>query len=477
MAFLRNRLSVLGAAALALSLVACDKTGTKTDESAAKSLDNFAAGKTVTVNQCKGTQTDAAVGARWDARINFEPALKSSLSQAAQDRYKTRVKEYLAAIPLEIQKAYLDFGGQITLTSQAAAVCASGFEDPSKPNYVADARRDLESCYVFARGAGADANKQVMSVFHQVSAADAKDSFDANDKRIAHGGVRVFMGAFAQFFTRMNANDNTAEVAEGLKFKFANADSVKISGLKRKAASAFLVDIVKGKKYDLASLETLLGVGSAAALKGEILDANGNLKSGLSAVDLLSKATFKRSATDAVSAEQRAAREAQFQDFVAMEGLDSVECSDATQAVLAADFSGAKPHLEALRDALVEHARGMTVVSGGANLTEQAWETQTGSPTPSEGMQLTQGFYSGEQMMSRCQGCGCNCQGQCQCQGCQCCNGGCCCNQQPQPPTQQPNRPGLFQNNGQVAAAPAPVPLNPAMLTGGLALITGLLKI
>ena len=63
-----------------LGLAACDKSQ-KGDESSAKTLDNFAAGKTVTTNVCKGTLTDAATAARWDARINFEPAKRARLMQ------------------------------------------------------------------------------------------------------------------------------------------------------------------------------------------------------------------------------------------------------------------------------------------------------------------------------------------------------------------------------------------------------------
>ena len=396
---------------VAILLVGC-KAGPQ-NESEVKTLDNFAAGRTVSINRCEGGTDNSALLARWDRRINLSPALKRTLDPAAQDKYRSQVHSYIKTVPLQVQKAFLDFGGEIVLSAEAKKLCSARMADPQGNQYAAEARRQLEGCYLYTQGDQDTEleDQDLFAVFHQINPADVAEGFDENQKIIAHGGVRIFGLMYAQLFSKIAPN----KAADGRKYQFDVYDSLKVSSAKRHLANSFLVDVVKGQDFDLKTLEPLLGANSAADLTRVIKSASAE---DLKAIDFLGEYSFGDDGALTKGARELALM--RFEDFVFGESFDSYHCSKATLATMIRSFPRSKDAYIQAKEAVAQHIDSL----GGFGLTKFDESDTDGfnllgaanTYRQSNSFQASSGNQSFAQL---CQGEGCRyCPAQCNCRNC-----------------------------------------------------------
>ena len=335
--------------------------GCKRDEASSgqKTLDNFAAGKTVRVNECKGTSKVIFP----EDRIRFSGVeFASSLSKADRDRaegpYRAAVREYMSSLPEDMQRAFLNFGGSVLISDKAGELCGKPFSDPSSSQYTASARADLESCFIYARGGEGtmDQNQAIFTIVHKPDA-----------RAIRHGGVRVFGFLYAQFFPRLAKSPEGSSAAPYTFNNDAMQDESGFRPYKRRLATSFLTDVVDKGIYDLANLEPLLGSGAGAVIRRNI--------SADSSADPLADVSWLRPGETSLTSAEIDVRRDRFMDFVFAEAFDSMRCSEASVAVMKSEFP--KTHREflavdqailALSKILAESATPQSGASGNTGL-------------------------------------------------------------------------------------------------------------
>jgi hypothetical protein len=312
-----------------------------TENSGVKTLDNFAAGTTVSVNSCSGdvSESDGLLKKYWNQRIVINPNEATQLSAKAQEKYKDEVKKYLSAIPADVQKAFFNFGGQILLSSGGRDICSGKFSDSAAGQYLSENRRNIESC--MTQASDPEKGTNMFIIHHYLDLKDEnQNQGKENLKRIAHGGVRVFGLIYGQFFSKLIENPNDKQRASGVAFAFTNSDRMEWIHLKENLANRFIADMLikKDPRFKLTNLESQqLGQGSAAKIE-ELFKKDSN-------ANLLSAATFIFE--DNPSKEQIEARKMQFQDFVLGESFDSANCSNTSRGVFKASFAETQKYYSA----------------------------------------------------------------------------------------------------------------------------------
>lgn len=275
-----------------------------------KTLDNFAAGKNVRINECRGTEANTIP----DSKIILNSKIFTGVDGAAKvAEYRGYVKEYLTSVPKDLQRAFNALDGEILITDKAAELCGKSFADTGSDQYIAPERRTIESCFIYATNA-----EQTKSWFTVIHAPDAK--------AIRHGGIRVFGSIYSQFIPRMAAN---ADKTSPRKFILQENETQEFSSYKHKISAKFLADLNSQGVYDLNNLKSLLGDNVKATVTN-------NLKRGVDPLDgLVVKYGSDAPVTDAAKLNLIRKR---FDDFVFAEAFDSFRCSGKTVAVMKEEF-------------------------------------------------------------------------------------------------------------------------------------------
>lgn len=319
------------------------------DTSSVASLDNFAAGRTVTVNQCSGREDAAGLDDAWKGRIVFGSDVRTKLDAEMRQVYEADVREYLTSVPASMQRAFLALGGQVLLTEKAASLCGDPFADATSPQHVEKGREDFESCFVFAKGtAESTKDKAVFAIVHKVTAKDARTADgDLNRKRIKHGGVRAFSLLYVQLLSRM------ASGKVKNKLDFDAEDGTKFATMKTRLANRFLVDLSR-----IDGTMPVLGEGGAEKVRAAMLDGEGVIKQGVwdGTVRLVDALSFGL-------ADDKAARRKvlamQMEDAITAEALDSALCSDETRQTMADMFPRTASLVGDMAKLATEHATAM----------------------------------------------------------------------------------------------------------------------
>jgi len=293
-------------AATSLHYYGCKGGPAASSDSETKTLDNFAAGTTVYQNACVGSNSVSIS----EDRIRFDPKL--NLAGTERTAMRTAVKDYFSSIPPNMQKVFVEWGGEVLITPDANSLCTKLFSDKSSDQYVHKGRESTESCYIYAEG-----NSKSRAIFTIIHAPDLK--------AIRHGGVRMFGYMFSQFFPRLVKNEDAGATT---KYRVAREPSVMMSTFKLNLAESFLRDLVRGKRYDIANLDTFLGTGGGAAVKR-------NIDAGL---DPFSNLTWAFDGEGSVKNGPRQMRQARFEDFVFAEAFDSFRCSSSSVAKMKTEF-------------------------------------------------------------------------------------------------------------------------------------------
>jgi hypothetical protein len=305
---------------LAISASGCKVSSENTSQQ--KTLDNFAAGRTVRVNECKGSETVILS----NDRIKFSGAQFSGADgEKSKETHRAAVRDYMSALPREIQQTFINFGGQVLITERAAELCARPFSETGSPQFVAQGREQLESCFIYAKDPSAS-GAQSQAIFTIVHKPDVK--------AIRHGGVRVFGFLYAQFFPRLQRSPAGSAIPYTFNNKLLSDDSG-FRGYKSRIAASFLTDMVDKGTYDLANLAPLLGDGAAGVITE-------NVRSG--SADPLKNVTWRRKGESTLTLAEQDIRRDRFMDFVFAEAFDSMRCSSASVAVMKAEFP--KTHRE-----------------------------------------------------------------------------------------------------------------------------------
>lgn len=389
---------LLALASLCFFAASCmPKLGLK---SKTQSLDNLANGSSNrTINECKG---NVAALTEWDDKadpnqnnIVIGKDIAGSLSPEVQAKYKARVKQYLSAVPSEIQKGFLKFGGQIILTGQAEAKCNDTFsknkgDKPYQSYESADKNgKDnsgnalADSCFIYsvAEPGTPNAGQETTVILHQINVGEigvtslaGNAAYDRNEERLLHAGVREFGLIYSQFFSKLQAIDlKKGLVPHSGNFYLGQTDTTEMANVKENLANRFLLDVAlaeKTKKYNLDALEPLLGKGSAGLIRGIVSNTK---ESDLKSLKLLDVASFQyesdhldQLAGDKV-ASRKQSRMNQFKDYVMGEGFDSINCSDKSRDVLEKDFQMTKEVLvianQGIRDFAAKFINGYVDVN------------------------------------------------------------------------------------------------------------------
>ena len=373
-----NRLSVVASLSAAALVFGCIPK--KGSDSTNKSLDNLAAGQKITDNDCKASGVAPALLPEWQGRINFGTNLKTTVAKDVQDRYVKKVEQYLSAVPQDIQRAFLAYGGEILLSDVASERCGQAFRnDPKSLQYVSEAATQIDSCFIYANGVDgtATAGKAVFAIYHQINANEiiANSAIpDANEKRLMHGGVRSFGLLFSQFYAKLSPLDPKDLRPQAGRFKLEQVDTFAMSNVKEQIANRFLLDVAKSKRFKLENLEALLGKGSAKAIRDAVIDpATNGLRAGdVNALKPLDLATYLYDSEAQISPEQRQVRVQRMKDFAFGDAFDSRNCSDATRKVLKDDFDLTEAIYSQVDPALSEFARMLNQPSSALTASQPA---------------------------------------------------------------------------------------------------------
>jgi hypothetical protein len=438
------------------------------DLSKTKTLDNFAAGKTIADNQCKGTKSVVFPSSRIFVKD------KPCTGKNAQDKLCQSVKSYLTAVPEEVQSAFASLGGSIIVRSDAAKICSQPFSDKKSGQFINnDEAKLIKSCFFYGNAKNAVKGQEaVLSIIH-----------DADSKEIAFGGVRVFGYLFSQFLSRLDPVAKTNRSTPS--FELMGSDTMQFSSLKNKVAHSFVNDVLTKKIYQLETLSPLLGdkensVKAIAKIKENHSISKANIFEGVSFAKDSDVDVFGVKNVD----QAREIRRIRFEDYIFAEAFDSFHCSDATRKVMNQQFADTEIVFTPANNAILalaksiaasntpstklsteevapEQTDSLSVISvnaesamnvvGGAEilaLLKSLWPAFSGGVLSGGfGKSMVrankvnngadEGLFSSlaDSLMSSCKGCGCNsickggCSGGCCCGsgGCQGCSGGCSC--------------------------------------------------
>lgn len=352
--------------AMLLANASCKNNSETTTTAGAdlKTLDNFAAGKNVRINECKGTEANLVP----ESRIVLNSKIFQGSDGAAKvAEYKGYVKEYLTSVPKDLQRAFNALDGEILITDKAAELCGKSFSDSNSSQYVAPERRAIESCFIYATNAD-----QTKSWFTVVHAPDAK--------AIRHGGIRVFGSIYAQFIPRLAAN---ADKSSPRKFILQENETLEFSNYKQRISAKFLSDLNSRGVYDLNNLKSLLGDNVKATVSV-------NLKKGADPLEgLVVKYGSEAPVTDAA---KLAVIRKRFDDFVFAEAFDSFRCSGKTAAVMKDEFPATHAEYVTLDRNILAAAKAVadqlesTVVGGSLALSTERGDTAPSANLQGQGM-------------------------------------------------------------------------------------------
>ena len=311
---MKNSLGILCVVSAALMTgVSCKRnvSGEAGSESSGfKTLDNFAAGTDHRTNECRGSVANIIP----DNKIVLNGAIFSGPNKAkVEAEYRGYVKEYLSSVPTDVQRVFNALNGEILVTDKAQEICSQPFADGGSSQFVAEGRRKVESCFVYATNA--DQTQAWFTVIHKPEA-----------KVIRHGGLRVFGSIYAQFIPRLALNANTSAKQ---KFVLQENETIEFANYKSRISAKFVSDLKTKKVYDINNLQPLLGENVAKHLASK---AEGDLNA---LKDLKIKYKGEHVLTDPAKINIALKR---FDDFVFAEAFDSFRCSGKSLEVMKDEF-------------------------------------------------------------------------------------------------------------------------------------------
>ncbi len=345
------KLSTLLLTPLAVATIGC-KWSVPTNASEVQTLDNFAAADTVRVNACT---PDNQLHQDWVAKDRIKFGTDLTLDENTKSQYREIVKQYVAAVPVEIQAAFLNFGGQILLTGRAKTDCTPEMKSPDSPQYVAEKRQAMEACMKFASENG----QSVLAIYQHL---DPTKSIEENKKTLQHSGVRVVGLTFGQFFTKLAPNIDPSGLPARIPFRFTGTDTTAMSSVKLRLANAFFQDMALSKVYKLENLAPLIGASSSDIIRQYFLDAQGNLKASAVAQlnsdseALMRQITFRSAAETNITPQQRMVRQQRLEDFLFGEAFDSYHCSSNTLAVMRQEFPASESMFGQINASIIQVA-------------------------------------------------------------------------------------------------------------------------
>jgi hypothetical protein len=257
-----------------------------------KTLDSIVTGVNQ-LEQCKGS--NALVDDN-KLKINFDDPKSSKHYQTAadQDKMRTAVKDYLSALPTDVQKVFFEgFGGSVLISEKADRLCnaAKGLKQPDGA-----VGERTEGCFVFAT----DPKNQKSAILTVIHYPDARN--------IRYYGPQIFGYLYAQFFPRI------ASGSLGKAFDLKRDVTGDFQIHKKNLANFFLLDLVSAK-IDLAPMANLLGKNAMKELQGSS-DNEANL--------------FDRLSLDISDSAARALRQEQVQDYFFAHAFQSMHCTAST---------------------------------------------------------------------------------------------------------------------------------------------------
>ncbi len=269
------------------------KPKTAAGESASlKTLDNFAAQKTVRQNRCEARPGDATRTQPAAARIVVDPELSTRFPDALP-----ALRTTLGAVPDEVQAYFVEqFRGEIHLTEDANTVCTESFSDADSPLYVPETQRKAVAGCFRETEAATETTRPKLVVY-----------LAPNAEAIRHNLVRVFGWMFTKIYAK-RMPDGREAVSENEAFrKF-------MTGL----TGNFLRDGLGYGIFSLKALEPILGPGMEAVVRS-------NQQKGLG--DLLTNVVFRYDGEASnPPAEQRTLRLNRLYHWLFSEAYDSYYC-------------------------------------------------------------------------------------------------------------------------------------------------------
>ncbi len=319
-----------------------------------KSLDNFAAGRTVRNNQCVGNEDHS--------NLNFNFVINDDAVVIPKEKFSLAFSNAIKAVPNDILKMFSDptlINGKIILSSRIGDYCIGA-----------------KACVKTVQFK--NSSKAMLGIY--ISNDDSVVSFDL---------VRQFGFFFSQHLSYITDEQNRSVMLNA----------------KAKLARLFLSDVVNKKLYSLKTMERYFGTESIKLLLMEIAKPSSNDPGVVSKGEysFFERLSFKMDGESSVREEEHEYRLNSFLDLVAGEAFDSYFCNVAdpnpnknTRSIMSREFSVTFKSFPAVYNSLTDSiATGLAQRSGksfqfrklqgsasGLALSEDgATDSQTSEPT------------------------------------------------------------------------------------------------